>query len=105
MVESQREATQGLRDRCCARNIVSPRAALKKGYGFLKGQDIKRNLIGQFAPVRESRRDEHARPSGWQQVRNVLRCGDIVVDEEPCRALLSKPTQSCLGGLLDISFG
>ena len=69
MVESERQATQSLRKRPCARSIAAPRAALKQGYGFLKRQHVKRDLIGQFAPVREPRRDQHARPSGWQKVR------------------------------------
>ena len=69
MVESERQATESLRKRLCARSIAASRAALKQGYGLLKRQHIKRDLIGQFAPIREPRRDQHARPSGWQKVR------------------------------------
>ena len=31
-------------------------------------------------------------------------CGDVIVDEQPSRALLGKPEQRCLGGLLDVGF-
>src|SRR5262249_22160561 len=50
------------------------------------------------------RRDEYAHPGGWQKVCYGIWRGDIVVDEQPCRALLSKPTQRRLGGLLNVGF-
>src|SRR5262249_54384874 len=62
------------------------------------------DLIGYFAPIREPRRDQHARASRWQKVCYRIWCGDVVVNEQPCRALLSKPTQPCLRSLLKISF-
>ena len=104
MVEGERQATQSLRKRACASGVSASRAALKQGYSLLKRQHVKRDLIRQFAPVREPRRDQHARPSGWQQVRNVARCGDIVVDEEPCRALFGQSAQRGLRRFLNISF-
>ncbi len=104
MVESERQATQSLRKRLCARSIAASRAALKQRYGFLKRQHVKRDLIGHLAPVREPRRDQHARPSGWQKVCYVIRRGDVVVDEEPSRALLGKSTQRSLRRLLNVSF-
>src|ERR1700730_392836 len=104
MIKRERKASQCLRKRLCALCIAAPRAALKQGYRFLKRQHVKRDLIGQFAPVGEPRRDQHTRPSGWQKVRYLIRRGDVVVNEEPCRALLSKPTQRSLSGLLDVGF-
>ena len=104
MVESERQATQSLRKRLRASGIAASRAALKQGYGFLKRQHIKRDLISHFAPVREPRRDEHARPSGWQKVCYVIWRGDVVVDEEPSRALFCQSAQRSLRRLLNISF-
>src|SRR5262249_18186931 len=104
VVESERQAIDCFRKRLCASSIAAPRAALKQGYCFLQRQDVKRDLIGLLAPVREPRRDEHARSGGWQKVCYGIWRGDIVVHEQPCRALFAKATHRCLGGLLNIGF-
>src|SRR5262249_7049271 len=87
MIESQRQATQSLRKPLCTRSIAASRAALKESYGLLIRQHIQRDLIGYFTPVRKPGRDQHTRPSGWQKVWYLIRRADIVVNEEPCRAL------------------
>jgi hypothetical protein len=42
--------------------------ALKERDRLLKRQHVKRDVIGQLTPLGEPRRDEHARPNGWQKV-------------------------------------
>ena len=64
-----------------AYRIAASRAALKERFGFLKRQHIKSDLICYFAPIREPRRDQHARPSGWQKVYYGIWRGDIVVNQ------------------------
>ena len=96
MIKSERQATQSLRKHPRPGSIAAARAALKEGYGFLKRKHIECDLIGYLAPVREPRRDQHTRPSGWQKVRYVIRRGDIVVDEEPCRMLFCQSAQGSL---------
>src|SRR5262249_4070979 len=104
MIKSERQAIQSFRKRLCARSIAAPRAALKQGYGFLQRQHVKRDLISHFAPIREPRRDQHARPGGWQKVCYSIWRGDVVVNEEPSCALLCQSAQRSLRRLLNIGF-
>src|SRR5262249_33408203 len=103
MIKSERPATEDLRKRLCS-SIPAAGAAQKEVYGFLQRQHVKRDFIGQFAPIREPRRNEHARPSGWQKVWYLIRRADIVVNEEPCRALFRQSSQRSLRSLLNVGF-
>src|SRR5262249_18961349 len=96
--------TQCIREGLRASSIRSFRPALKQGYSLLRGQHVKRDLISQFAPIREPRRDQDARASGWQKVCYSIWRGDVVVNEEPCRALFRQSAQRSLRRLLNISF-
>jgi hypothetical protein len=93
-----------LRKRLCTRSIAASRAALKESYGLLIRQHIQRDLIGYFTPVRKPGRDQHTCPSGWQKVWYLIRRADIVVNEEPCRALFRQSSQRSLRSLLNVGF-
>jgi uncharacterized protein YlzI (FlbEa/FlbD family) len=60
--------------------------------------------ISQFAPIGEPRGDQHARPSGWQKVCYRIWLGDVVVNEEPCRALFRQVPKRSLRGLLNVGY-
>ena len=45
MIKGERQITQSIRKPLCARSITASCAALKKVYGFLKRQHVKRDLI------------------------------------------------------------
>src|SRR5262249_28534414 len=104
MVQGEWQIAQSLCERICARSVAASRTALKEGCGLLKRQHIKRNLIGQFAPIREPRRNQHTRPTGWQKFDYVLWLGDIVVNQEPCRPLSRQSAQRSIRCLLKINF-
>src|SRR5262245_44228782 len=88
----------------CGRSVAASRTALKEGCGLPKWQHVKRDLRGQFGPIRESRRDQHPRSRGRQKVCYVIRRGNVVVKQQPCRALFYQPAQRGLRHLLDIGF-
>src|SRR5262245_19431603 len=104
VVESEWEATQGLRKRFCARGIVACRELLKQNYGFLQRQSVERDRLRPAPPFGKARRDQHTRTSGCQKVSYGIWRGDTVIDEEPCCALFCQLAQRSLRRFLNISF-
>jgi hypothetical protein len=56
------------------------------------------------APIRKARCDKNFRPCGRQQVGNLFWARNVVVDEQPSRALFGKSAQRSFCRLLNISF-
>src|SRR5262245_24144440 len=103
MIQSERKAIQSFRKRLCARSIAASRAALKQSYRFLQREHIKRDLLCPSAPIRKARRNTNSRPCGRQQVGNLFWARNVVVNEEPSRALFRQSAQRSRRRLLNIS--
>ena len=104
MLERERQVAKSLRKHICAFSIAASRAALKQGDGFLERQNIKRDFLRPAAPIRKAGCNENPGFCGWQKIGNLVWARNIVVDEQPRRALLGKPTQGSLRSLLHIGF-
>ena len=104
MLERERQVAKSLRKHLCALSIAASRAALKQGDGFLERQHIKRDFLRPAAPIRKAGCNENPGFCGWQKIGNLVWARNIVVDEQPSRALLGKPTQGSLRSLLHIGF-
>src|SRR5208337_4115132 len=102
MIQRERQRTQGFREKPCAGLVAESGSLLKKGYRFFDRQHVERNFLGPSSPVGKARRDEQPRPRGRQQIGDLRRARDVVVDEEPGRALLGERPKRRLRRLLDV---